>query len=49
MENIIIEDLGNGYVRLTAEAGKCLYSLALNRAVSVAVVKPERVAEFVAR
>lgn len=39
MEHIIVKELEGGYVRLKAERGYRLFSLALDRFVSEAVVK----------
>lgn len=46
---INVEDLGNGFVRLTPAEGLSLYSVALDRTFPVVVVKAERASAFVAR
>ena len=48
-ENIIVTDLGNGYVRLVASPGYELVIKRNNQVVSEAVVKPENVKDFIAR
>lgn len=44
--HIIVTDLYNGYVHLVAENSYQLVLTLLNRVVSEAVVKPERVKDF---
>lgn len=46
MEHIIIKELANGFVQLTAAKGYKLFSIRLNRTVSEAVVLPEDVKDF---
>lgn len=46
MEHIIIEYLSDGYVRLTPEEGYQLFSLALQRFVSEAVVEEKQMNQF---
>lgn len=48
MEHLIINELGDGYVHITAEEGFKVYSLRLSRSVREAVVKAEQIHEFIA-
>ena len=48
MELIIVKELGNGYVNLTAEKDYELFSLLLNQVVSEAVIKQEKINQFTA-
>lgn len=45
-EHLIIKEQPNGYVRITAEPGYSLYSIALSHKVSEAVVLPSQVNDF---
>lgn len=49
MEHIIITQLDDDFVRLTAEQGYSLYSKNLRRTVSEAVVAAEKIRDFEAR
>ena len=46
MEHIIVKELPDGYVNLTAEKGYKLFSIQLQRVVSEAVVKPDQIKNF---
>lgn len=46
MEHIITQDLGNGYVRLTAAKGYRLLAVKINQVVSEAVVRPTEAGKF---
>lgn len=47
MEHAIKKELANGYIHIVAEAGYALFSLALQRVVSEAVIKAESESRFV--
>lgn len=48
MEHIMVTPLPDGFDRLTAADGYKLYSLALRRVVSEAVVEPAHIVKFTA-
>lgn len=48
MENIIITEIGDGFVRLNAKDGYRLYALNLRRFVSDAVIKKNKINNFTA-
>lgn len=46
MDNIIVTNLGGGYLRLQASDGYRLYSVAASRYVSEAIVKESEITAF---